>query len=785
VTAGSKHRSPGAVLRKLSTMERAELLHRSGALLQQLHEDLRYRLGLPQPGEQAFRTRARRHPPSFARWWLDDRQMTEVAEHLNTCHPEHVELTVRAANRIRRGEYEIFGAAYRFPEGVRWTADPVSGQGWPHTFHGRVPVAGGDSRYGDFKHVWELNRHQFLVTLGKAWRLTGDDGHAAEAVRLVLDWIDGNPYNVGVNWTSALEVGVRALSWCWCAALIQGSPAMSPEGVTKLAEALALHAKYLREHLSVYSSPYNHLIGEACGLYAVGCVFDDLNRVTGWQELGWRALEDHLDRQFYPDGGSREQATGYHHFTLGFYLQALLLRRRLGGALSAHLWSRLEKAFEFSMHVTRPDGQVPMIGDGDEGKALDLYQPRVWDFRPYLAAGAILFERADFARVAGPMAPEVAWLFGCEAAARYDRLVSGLEDGGRRSVLLPHSGYAVMRTGPGARAHWSIFDFGEIADGVRPDEVPSAAHGHADALSLEVMVDGVPVLVDPGFFAYNGPSSWNRYFREAWAHNTVVVDGASQLEYAGHLKWARAPVVQLRHWTTSDGADCVDATHSGYQRLVEPVTHRRTVLFMKPDYWFIRDEFRGRGAHTFERYFHFAVQGVRRFGDSLVCAPASDRGGLLLLAGGSGGTCELLADGEGPDGGWIGTRYGGRIRAPVARFVQGAAVPIALHMLILPVPLQAVEDMVGQVDIGVTGGPGAEEVRVSAPGIDDRLVFNAKAEPITSAGGVFTDAEIAWVRTTPGGEPRGAGMVSGTMLTWRNEALLTATRRATRTTWLQ
>ena len=65
-----------------------------------------------------------------------------------------------------------------------------------------------------------------------------------------------------------------------------------------------------------------------------------------------------------------------------------------------------------------------------------------------------------------------------------------------------------------------------------------AAHGHADALSIEVRHDGVDLLVDPGTYCYHGEPEWRSYFRSTRAHNTIEIDGEDQAHEAGPFMWA-------------------------------------------------------------------------------------------------------------------------------------------------------------------------------------------------------------------------------------------------------
>ena len=68
---------------------------------------------------------------------------------------------------------------------------------------------------------------------------------------------------------------------------------------------------------------------------------------------------------------------------------------------------------------------------------------------------------------------------------------------------------------------------------------------------------------------------------------------------------ARPRVLQ---WQTEPQIDRIVAEHYGYQRLKNPVIHRRTVTFNKPERsWWIEDEFLGEAVeHDFEVRFHFA-----------------------------------------------------------------------------------------------------------------------------------------------------------------------------------
>jgi len=671
------------IFKKLSRMSLEELAFRMKTAIGQRLEKMVFRLGLRRNPVSAFKSGV----PSqitFPYPWFDSNAKASALALFHSDYPDYVLQIKEAAEAICAHRFAFFEATFTFGEKIPWLADPVTGKTRPPLFHTKVDIFGGDTGAGDVKYVWELNRHQFIPTLGKAYWLTGEERYAEEALSLLDDWILENPYLVGINWTSALEVAVRSLAWSWGCAFFESSKHFTAERRKGIVRSLYQHGLYLERHLSYFFSPYNHLIGEATALYTIGSLFPLLKSSSRWEEIGWQILEAEMPKQFHPDGGTVEQATGYHFFTLGFYLQALLIRQRQAQEPPRAIRVIFENVFDYAMHMTRPDGEIPMIGDGDEGKALPLYQASRWDFRPFLAIGAALFQRGDFKKMAGPFPPDALWLIGPEAFEAYRILPEALPV--ETSKAFPSSGYNIMRTGWDREAHYLNFDCGELADGLHPDEIPSAAHGHADALSFELSAFGRPMMIDPGFYTYNGPVAWHRYFRETAAHNTVVVDGQSQAAYKGRLTWSHAPKTRRLHWAHTQAADFVSGMHEGYARLPQPVEHHRSILFFKPDYWLIRDKILGSGVHQVDRYFHF------RPGD-LSCDEASmavrtegaDDANLLMRPCEKGhGEIHIIQKGESPDEGWMAPGYGLKVQAPVVRYRSTGPVPLCLHTLILP-----------------------------------------------------------------------------------------------------
>jgi hypothetical protein len=569
--------------------------------------------------------------------------------------------SIARADRALAGRIELFGRPVALGDPIAWHTDPFSGVEWPLVYHADVPLEVESPGQPDVKHVWELNRQQVLLDLGKAWLLTRNRAYAAQALSWVADWIHRNPYGVGVNWAGPLEAAYRALSWMWVYA--QTADDLAPDDDRRLLWLAGFldHGRFLHRHLERFSSPYNHLIGEASALYALGTLFPEFREAGAWRRLGRATLESRLAAQFYPDGGSVEQAAVYHHATLGFYLIAAIIGRRNGEEFSDNVWGAIERAIEFSAWLAQPDGRQPALGDNDDARPIVFDLEDVWDFRAFQSIGAVLFGRRDFKSAAGRFHEEGVWLLGPEAASQFDALDAARPDAASRAFT--GAGYVVLRSSWDAAADYVCFDCGEQAGGLRTDGVPSAAHGHADCLSVVASIGGRPVLVDSGFYTYNGDERWERFFRETAAHNTARIDQRDQARRLGRMAWAEAPRVVLDAWET-DGQGWASAAHDGYARGSNGVTHRRMVWLRPPGLVIIYDVFVGAGDHEVEAAFHLAPDLPASIEGRAVVA-----GGKVFLAWTAAPSLEptIVRGGDGPESGWLAPRLGAR--EPASRLV--------------------------------------------------------------------------------------------------------------------
>jgi hypothetical protein len=691
---------------------------------------------------ERLRERGRRTRPRF--FALTDAR--ERMQHLfRTAYAEELAEARVEADNVRNHRIAFFGRTFAFGRSIDWHADPVTGRQWPRVYHADVPVHGGDVGFGDVKYVWELNRHQFLIDLAKTYFLEGAEPYAAEVRALVTDWLDKNPYGTGVSWACALEPSFRALSWLWAYHLCLDDPALDAITHARWLSGFYDHGRFLRHHLETYSSPFNHLIGEAAALYMLGVLFPEFRDSSAWRARGRQILESRLEEQFYADGGSAEQSTFYHHATLGFYVLAVLLGRANGEEFARPLLQAVERAIEFSMALMQPDGRIPRIGGGDDGKPLRMQHLPFWDFRPFQAIGAVMFNRPDFKHAAGRFHEDALWVLGADGLERFSALGS---EPPPTATPLTRSGYFVFRNGWTERSDYVCFDCGEQARGLRTDSVPSAAHGHADCLSVTIWLCGRPVLIDPGFFCYNGDPAWEVHFRKTVAHNTVRIDGRDQAHHIAKMAWCRTYRPVVDRWQTDAGGSFVTGWHDGYKQGERGgVLHRRTVWLRPGGYVLIADELTGDGAHLAEWTYQFAPGAAALNGDSGL---TFDECAEMAWASTHHVAADLRQGGSRPDEGWIAPSLGVRVPAPRltlrGEFTTGKMV--VLSVLVNRTATKSAWRVLPYH--GETSGCLALQVE----GEDVRDLVIAGTASKAAVGGVFeTDALVAVHRERPGGNP--------------------------------
>ena len=470
-----------------------------------------------------------------------------------------------------------------------------------NTFSDAVKLQPGDP---DTRAVWEPARLQHATLL-----LLGDNKNELErqaGKEAVLRWIQDNPFLRGPHYMSAMECGLRIPVFFYC---LKQAPGFSDEERNFLTHAIYEHAWWIERNLSLYASLGNHTVCECVGLVFAGAVFRERDEGERWVLRALALLIQESGHQILEDGGPAEQSLAYHRFVLDLYTLAIgfLEKNKLFDCGS--LKERVLAGERFLHAFEGPQGELPLIGDSDDGHAV---------------------------------APGAAPVRGKAEAA----------DGA--VTTFPETGCTVVREAGGLVL---TLDHGPLG------MAPLYNHGHADALAITLSLDGKPILVDPGTYRYNGVPEWRRYFKGTRAHNTVAVDGQDQAVQETGFIWSRPYNSRLLNQKNGNGWVLLHGSHDGYKRLSNAVIHERTVFLEKGTRILVKDSFRGQGSHDFELNFHLHPDAVVEEADGWITTDAAGAKACIRLA--EGGSFEVIRGREEPIHGWYSPAYGIKLPSPV------------------------------------------------------------------------------------------------------------------------
>lgn len=536
-----------------------------------------------------FRTRA-------SPWPLQARKRADLSGALRAAFPDAVRVTRARADRIIAGRHDLLG--YRdlnLGNPPDWHLDAVHARRAPAGHWAALPYL--DAASGDHKVIWETNRHQYFLSLGTAYWLTGDRQYRDTFISHLQSWLAANPPLHGVNWASMLELAFRAMSWTWAVEFFAADGEQDEvPWLVDLLVSLDQQLTHVAHNLSTYFSPNTHLSGEALALYAVSMAFPELRRSRARVRTGRPILVAEARNQVRADGGHAELSSHYHRYSTDFYLLALMVARGSNDVAAPAFEEAARRQAEYLRTVADGAGRLPLIGDDDGGQFFKFGGAPPSDASATLGVAAALL--GDDALAVAEPTDETAWILGGPAASLRGAPAPW------PSRLLPDSGYFVSRTNEGDHL---IFDAG-------PHGFLNGGHAHADALSVVLTVGGERLLIDTGTATYTmDPETRNR-FRSSRMHNTLIVDGRDHAQPNGPFHWRSRAEARFLVARTAPGLDFAVATHDGYA----DVRHIRAVVVMPGIGWLIVDRVTTARPVTAELFWHLHPEWRAAIRDSTV-----------------------------------------------------------------------------------------------------------------------------------------------------------------------
>jgi hypothetical protein len=422
---------------------------------------------------------------------------------------------------------------------------------------------------GDIKLIWEPARFGWAFTLGRAYHATQDDAYAQSFWHYFDEFEAANPPNMGANWMSGQEVGLRLIAFAWADGVFAASPHSNAAHRSRLAVSIANHAARIPATLLyARSQNNNHLLTEAAALYTASFALPDHADSAHWSALGQKWLNWCFENQIDQTGEYIQHSSNYHRLMLQTALWVISIQSSVFSHqpddlrpvaydfLTPAALDNLRLATHWLLSMLDfESGGVPNLGANDGAYIFPLTNQPMADYRPVAQAAARAF--LGLSLPPGPWDEMSLWLG------------------------LPES--AVLDSYPGdhiyAENSWGMLRAHKYA--TRPS--------HPDQLHLDLWWRGCNVARDPGTFSYNAAPPWDNRLTSTLHHNTVSVDRHEQMTRASrflYLDWAQARKRQVFD-RREDFLHQFIAETDAYD--AHGVHHHRTVSTYPDDKWVVRD----------------------------------------------------------------------------------------------------------------------------------------------------------------------------------------------------
>ena len=367
---------------------------------------------------------------------------------------------------------ELLGfGTFCFNGSIPWHRDVTTGKPSPTTWQTALCSTITPQDGFDIKVPWELSRLQHLFPLGLGYNQAKQAGdhqrattYAAALVTQVTDWMDNNPYLIGVNWMNPMEVAIRSINLTWAYALFHDASMIPPAFWQRLTAVLHCHRTYLTHTWEVSDRPNNHYLADLVGHAYLCAIFGITNK-----KLIQTTVNQFL-HQTNADGSCYEGSTAYHRLDTELLLHFILLCAHTNQPVPLVLRDRYHAMQSFLQNCTDHTGNMVQIGDNDSGSIVAGLQPTANE----ASSQTTVTTYKDF-------------------------------------------GLTVIRT-----PIWHI----TFRHPTYTTQQPTG-HFHQDWLAITVSVNGIPIFIDPGSYSYTANPTIRNQFRSAESHNTFYPSNAN------------------------------------------------------------------------------------------------------------------------------------------------------------------------------------------------------------------------------------------------------------------
>jgi Heparinase II/III N-terminus/Heparinase II/III-like protein len=445
----------------------------------------------------------------------------------------------------------------------------------------------------DLKMPWEIARFYHLPQLAIFAYRSADkrDSIIREFQNQVTDFNAANPPRMGINWTSTMEVAIRAVNLLIAYDFfrqIDQNKILSNSFHQIFSDSIWEHGKHIfrnPDRRKKFSS--NHYLSNLTGLIFISAYLPETDESRKWLHFSISELVNEISNQFLPDGGNFESSTGYHMLTSQFAILALavIAGKEMINEIPREVKDKIFRIGIFAKSLLKPNGEIPQIGDNDSGRLIKLSpagkfmtfseakkkylhlqnnnndSEKYWDENvlnhcPTLAYFDGISQMGEFNEYGNKFPLERSFTRGITRGFKLSKgtypfitenIISKDNIGLNYQYHKDYQYHHKHEIEPDNKIALSlshnlshlffpdtkliIFRSDRlflIINAMSNGQNGNGGHAHNDKLSFELNIDGKDIIVDPGTYLYTSLPERRNLFRSVKYHNTLVVENEEQ-----------------------------------------------------------------------------------------------------------------------------------------------------------------------------------------------------------------------------------------------------------------
>ena len=381
------------------------------------------------------------------------------------------EKAIISADNAINNSFLILNRKITFNKNINWHQDFSS---WKNNFYTDIKykIYSSDKIENlgpEIKIPWELSRLYHVVDFAIAHEKTNDKKYIDSFILHVENWIDKNPFLLGVNWLNPMEVLIRAINLIHAFDYFKNKKNIPNSFWIKLINSLYQHKIYIENNWEIFYKNNNHYIADLIGYFYLVIFFD-----SKFEQIKiFKKILKEFDIQIQPDGTCYEGSTNYHKLTTELFLLFYFLCKKNNFILPENFKFRLNKAINFIRNCSDFADKLAQIGDNDGGKILHNFN---------------LFKKQK-------------------------SIKNIIKQNNKILYYYPNFGLSIIKN--------NNF-FITYRHPTYKQNQPSG-HFHNDSLSITLSYNNIPIIIDPGTYVYTPNKFYRDKLRSFNNHSTFFI----------------------------------------------------------------------------------------------------------------------------------------------------------------------------------------------------------------------------------------------------------------------